>query len=62
MAFSAHEHEPRVEQLLAVARAEGKQAELPPRIADLLAGESYVGACQGCRTVSHVIGHRASRQ
>jgi hypothetical protein len=60
MPFSAHEHEPRVEQLLAQARAEGKEPELPPRIADLLAGESYVGACEGCRSVTHVIGHRAA--
>jgi hypothetical protein len=60
-AFSEHEHEPRLEQLLAEARAAGKQPVLPARIADLLAGESYVGACQGCRTITHVIGHRATR-
>jgi hypothetical protein len=58
-AFAAHEHEPRLEHLLAEARAAGKQPVLPPRIADLLAGDSYVGACQGCRTITHVIGHRA---
>jgi hypothetical protein len=61
MAFSEHDHESRLEQLVAGAKAEGKRPEIPPRIADLLTGESYVGACQGCRTVTHVIGHRAQQ-
>jgi hypothetical protein len=60
-AFFEHEHEPRLERLLAEVRAAGKRPTVPPRIGHLLAGESYVGACQGCRTITHVIGHRAPR-
>jgi hypothetical protein len=25
---------------------------------ELLAGRSFVAACPGCRTISHVVGHR----
>jgi hypothetical protein len=60
MGFSEHEHEPRFEQLLSEVDA-SKRPPIPPQIAQLLAGESYVGACQGCRTVTHVIGHHAPR-
>jgi hypothetical protein len=60
--FEDHEHQPRYEALTDQARAEGKRPPpLPARIEELLAGESYIGACPGCRTVSHVVGHRAHR-
>ena len=32
---------------------------LPERVSEILAGESFVGACPGCRTVSHVVAHHA---
>jgi hypothetical protein len=28
----------------------------------MLAGDPYVGACPGCRTISHVIGHHAGER
>jgi hypothetical protein len=60
--FEEHEHQPRYEALADQARAQGKElVALPERIEELLAGESYVGACPGCRTISHVVGHRAKR-
>jgi hypothetical protein len=52
--YRQHEHEPRIDVL---AREAG--AAPPERVRDALAGESYVGACEGCRTISHVVGHRA---
>jgi hypothetical protein len=57
-AFAAHEHEPRYAEL-----AERKDVDvglLPERVRELLGGPAYVAACPGCRTVSHVVGHRAS--
>ena len=55
--FEAHEHEPRYTEL---AERKGVDASaLPERVRELLAGESFVTACQGCRTISHVVGHRA---
>ena len=58
--FEGHGHEPRYESLANEARARGTEPPpLPDRVEALLAGESYVGACPGCRVVSHVIGHRA---
>ena len=60
IAYEEHEHEPRFESLAKEARAQGKQPPpLPPRVQELLAGESFAGACPGCRTVSHVVAHRA---
>ncbi len=59
MGFSEHAHEPRFELLLTQAQAQGPEPSIPPRIEALMTGESYVGACQGCRIVSHVISHRA---
>lgn len=60
IAFERHEHEPRYEALAEQVRARGETPPpLPERVEELLAGESFVGACPGCRTVSHVIGHRA---
>ncbi len=58
--FEEHGHEPRYESLAKEARARGTDPPpLPERVEDMLAGESYVGACPGCHVVSHVIGHRA---
>lgn len=58
--YEPHEHEPRHEALAEQARARGSEPPpLPERVRDLLAGESFVGVCPGCRTISHVVGHRA---
>jgi len=60
LAFEEHGHEPRHETLANEAREHGAEPPtLPERVEDILTGESYVGACPGCRVVSHVIGHRA---
>ena len=59
LGFEAHEHEPRFAALVREARARGEELPpLPARVEEILAGASFVGACPGCRTVSHVIGHR----
>ena len=59
--YEEHEHEPRFETLAARAREKGTEPPpLPERVQELLAGESFVGACPGCRTVSHVVAHRAA--
>ena len=61
--YVEHEHEPRYRTLADQARARGKDPPpLPERVQDALAGESFVCACPGCRTVSHVVGHRAGRR
>jgi hypothetical protein len=54
VAYEPHEHEPRIDML-----AKQAGASPPERVRELLAGESYVAACRGCRTISHVVGHRA---
>ncbi len=60
IAYEEHAHEPRYQALADQARARGEQPpDLPPRVEEILEGESFVGACNGCRTVSHVVGHRA---
>ena len=60
--YEAHEHEPRFAVLAAQARQRGEEPPpLPGRVREALAGESFVGVCPGCRTISHVVGHR-SRQ
>ncbi len=57
--YEPHEHEPRYAALAEQARARGEQLPpLPERVRALLAGESFVGVCPGCRTASHVVGHR----
>jgi hypothetical protein len=57
--YEPHEHEPRFALLAEQARAEGRDpGSLPERVRRLLEGESYVGACPGCRILSHVVGHR----
>ncbi|MDQ4048618.1 MAG: hypothetical protein M3131_04435 [Actinomycetota bacterium] len=58
--YDGHEHEPRFETLADEARRRGEEPPpLPKRVEDILSGESFVAACPGCRTVSHVIGHHA---
>ena len=58
--YEAHEHVPRHELLAEQARARGADPPaLPPRVRELLDGASFVGACPGCRTIGHVVGHRA---
>ena len=58
--YEAHEHEPRHVTLAEQARARGTEPpRLPERVEELLSGDSHVGACPACRTVSHVIGHHA---
>ena len=59
--FDEHAHEPRYATLQAEAETRGQSMpELPERVRELLAGESYAGACPGCRMISHVVGHRAT--
>lgn len=59
--FEPHGHEPRFKSLADQARARGTEPPpLPDRVEDLLAGESFVGACPGCRAVSHVVTHHAA--
>jgi hypothetical protein len=61
--YEPHEHEPRYESLAEQARARGDDPPpLPERVRTLLAGESFVGVCPGCRTISHVVGHRATSE
>jgi hypothetical protein len=58
--YEEHEHEPRYAALEREARAEGREVPpLPERVRAVLEGESYVGPCPACRTVSHVVGHSA---
>jgi hypothetical protein len=60
IAYRPHEHEPRYRALAEQARARGGEPPpLPERVGDLLAGESYAGVCEGCRTISHVVSHHA---
>lgn len=60
IAYEPHGHEPRHEALAAQARERGADPPpLPERVRDLLAGDSFVCACPGCRTVSHVVAHHA---
>lgn len=61
IAYAPHEHEPRHAQLAELARAQGDEPPpLPPRVRDLLSGEAFVGVCQGCRSISHIVGHRSA--
>jgi len=58
--FEGHQHEPRYELLAEQARARGEEPPpLPRRVEEMLSGDSFVTACPGCRTISHVVGHRA---
>jgi hypothetical protein len=57
--YEAHQHEPRYALLADQAQARGQVLPpLPERVQKVLAGDSFVGACPGCRTISHVVGHR----
>jgi hypothetical protein len=59
ISFEKHDREPRFTTLADQARARGESTPpLPERVQKVLSGESYVGACRECRTVSHVVGHR----
>jgi hypothetical protein len=61
IAYREHEHEPRYATLVEQALTRGAEPPpLPERVREMLSGESYVGACSGCRTMSHVVGHRPS--
>ena len=58
--YEHHRHTPRYEVLAEKARAEGVDLpQLPPRVRDMLAGDGFVTSCRGCRTISHVVVHRA---
>jgi hypothetical protein len=58
--YEAHEHQPRHATLADEAATRGADPPpLPERVEEILSGDSYVGACSGCRTLSHVIGHHA---
>ena len=58
--YEAHEHQPRHATLADEAATRGADPPpLPERVEEILSGDSYVGACPGCRTLSHVIGHHA---
>jgi hypothetical protein len=57
--YEEHRHEPRYQMLAERARAEGSEPpRLPDRVEETLAGEAFLGACPGCKMVSHVVGHR----
>ena len=59
IAYDEHGHEPRYALLAEQVRARGEEPPpLPARVREMLAGESFVGVCPGCRTISHVVGHR----
>ena len=60
MGYEEHGHEPRYELLANQARARGTDPPpLPERVEEMLSGDSFVTACPGCRTISHVVGHKA---
>jgi hypothetical protein len=62
LGYEPRGHEPRYELLADQARARGENPPaLPRRVERMLSGESWVAACEGCRVLSHVIGHRAAR-
>jgi hypothetical protein len=57
--YEEHGHEPRFAALAEAARGRHQEPpRLPERVREVLAGESFVGVCPGCRTISHVVGHR----
>ncbi|MBW3609735.1 MAG: hypothetical protein KY463_15635 [Actinobacteria bacterium] len=42
------------------AQASGEDPPpLPESVEDVMRGDSYIGACPGCRVLSHVISHHA---
>jgi hypothetical protein len=58
--YEPHEHEPRHPTLADEASKRGHDSSpLPEQVDEVLRGDAYVGACHGCRTLSHVIGHHA---
>lgn len=63
VSFEEDAHEPRYHALAEDARARGDHPPpLPEAVEHMLAGDPYVGACAGCRTISHVIGHHAGER
>ena len=63
LGYEEHDHEARYAVLAEQARARGERPPpLPQRVERLLSGDSYVAACPGCRTISHVVGHRVQEQ
>ena len=63
LGYERHGHELRFALLADQARARGADPPpLPPRVRNLLTGDSYVGVCPGCQTISHVVGHRPPPQ
>ena len=60
LAYEEHHHEAKFETLAKEARDKGEQPPpLPDNVEELMRGDSYVGACPGCRVLSHVISHHA---
>ena len=58
--YEEHHHEAKFETLAKEARDKGEQPPpLPDNVEELMRGDSYVGACPGCRVLSHVISHHA---
>jgi hypothetical protein len=55
--YEPHDRAPRYAEL--AERRGVDPALLPKRVRGILAGAAYVTACRGCRSVSHVVGHRA---
>ena len=59
MPFREHAHESPAERIITEARRAGETPSVPEKLEDLIFGTSFVGACHGCRNVSHVISHSA---
>ena len=56
IAWEQHEHKPRYAHLAGQQGVD--ESILPERVREILAGRSFVAACPGCRTISHVVGHQ----
>jgi hypothetical protein len=59
VSYEPHQHEPRHATIADEASARGEESPLPEQVEEILSGDSHVGACHGCRTLSHVLGHHA---
>jgi hypothetical protein len=55
--FSEHAHASPAQRFLGEARSAGTAPVLPDEFEELISGPSFVGVCQGCRTITHVISH-----
>ena len=59
IAYEADEHDPGYALLAEQARVRGEEPPpFPQRVREMLTGDAFVGACAGCGTISHVVGHR----